>query len=242
MVRFDFSFTPSRGPDRGEAARASRARAVSPRAAWSRSSSTSPRRRTRAAASSTALGRRRSRSRAPRRSTRRSRPRRCTTTIVHRTTRCPRAGLIHSPDVPVFRDDEGGHLLEEPYACAFLTSPAPNEKVVVERNASRAAEADRVMRGRVERALVVAAHHRHRHLVLGAWGCGVFGNDPSVVADAFARALEGPIAGAFDEVVFAVLDWSDERLRQAARRAVRIVTETRRPRGRFAPSIRSVLR
>ena len=67
------------------------------------------------------------------------------------------------------------------------------------------------MRGRVERALLVAAHHRHRHLVLGAWGCGVFGNDPSVVAAAFANAFEGPLAGAFDEVVFAVLDWSEER-------------------------------
>lgn len=119
--------------------------------------------------------------------------------------------MIHSPGVPVFRDDERGHLLEEPYACAFLTSPAPNKKVVVEREPSRASEADRVMRERVERALAIAALHGHRHLVLGAWGCGVFGNDPAVVADAFAKAIEGPLAGVFDEIVFAVLDWSDER-------------------------------
>ncbi len=119
--------------------------------------------------------------------------------------------MIHSPDVPVFRDDERGHLLEEPYACAFLTSPAPNKKVVVERDPSRAAEADRVMRERVDRALAIAALHGHRHLVLGAWGCGVFGNDPAVVADAFQGALEGSMSGAFDEVVFAVLDWSEER-------------------------------
>jgi uncharacterized protein (TIGR02452 family) len=40
--------------------------------------------------------------------------------------------------------------------------------------------------------------------VLGAWGAGVFGNDPAMVADAFGNLLEGAFAGAFAEVVFAV--------------------------------------
>jgi uncharacterized protein (TIGR02452 family) len=119
--------------------------------------------------------------------------------------------MIHSPAVPVFRDDDTGWLLEEPYACAFLTAAAPNAGVVLQRDYSRRGDVDRVMRERVDRALAVMAHHGHRHLVLGAWGCGVFGNDPAVVADQFARALDGAFAGAFDEVVFAVLDWSAER-------------------------------
>jgi len=33
--------------------------------------------------------------------------------------------VIYSPDVPVFRLDEGP-LLDEPYLCSFLTSPAVN--------------------------------------------------------------------------------------------------------------------
>jgi len=119
--------------------------------------------------------------------------------------------MIHSPDVPVFRDDDTGALLEEPYACAFLTSAAPNAGVVLQRDYSRRDEVERVMRARVHRALAVMAHHGHRHLVLGAWGCGVFANDPNVVADELARALDGPFAGVFEEVVFAVLDWSAER-------------------------------
>jgi len=61
------------------------------------------------------------------------------------------------------------------------------------------------------RALAIASAHGHRHRVLGAWGCGVFGNDPRVVASAFHEALDGPFAGAFDEAVFAVLDGSPER-------------------------------
>ena len=119
--------------------------------------------------------------------------------------------MIWSPGVPVVRDDETGALLEQPYTCTFLTAPAPNAKVVLERDPGRAEEVVRTMRARVARSLEIARKHGHSHLVLGAWGCGVFGNDPAVVADAYARELEGTFAGVFEEVVFAVLDWSDER-------------------------------
>ncbi len=119
--------------------------------------------------------------------------------------------MIHSPAVPVFRDDESAALLEEPYLCAFLTTPAPNAGVVLQRDPSRRDEVNRVMTARVSRALAICAAQGHRHLVLGAWGCGVFANDPTVVATAFGAELDGAYAGVFDEVVFAVLDWSEER-------------------------------
>ncbi|MBX3232129.1 MAG: TIGR02452 family protein [Labilithrix sp.] len=119
--------------------------------------------------------------------------------------------MIHSPSVPVFRDDDTGALLEEPYLCSFLTAPAPNAGVVLEREPDRAAEVERTMRARVRRSLAIAAREGHRHLVLGAWGCGVFKNDPAVVAGAYRSELDGAFAGVFDEVVFAVLDWSDDR-------------------------------
>jgi uncharacterized protein (TIGR02452 family) len=60
---------------------------------------------------------------------------------------------------------------------------------------------------RADHVLRVAAHHRHQVLVLGAWGCGVFRNDPHVVADVFARLLTtDPFAHAFTRVVFAIYD------------------------------------
>lgn len=119
--------------------------------------------------------------------------------------------MIHSPSVPVYRDDDSGALLEEPYDCHFLTTPAPNAGVVLAREPDRRDEVNRVMRARVARALAVCANEGHRHLVLGAWGCGVFANEPAVVARAFGAELDGTYAGAFDEVVFAVLDGSAER-------------------------------
>ncbi|MFJ1967997.1 TIGR02452 family protein [Streptomyces sp. NPDC087903] len=115
--------------------------------------------------------------------------------------------VIHSPGVPVFRDDRG-RLLDEPYEASFLTAAAPNAGVVLRAAPERRAELPRALAERAERVLETAAAHGHRRLVLGAWGCGVFQNDPAQVAGAF-RTLLGPggrFAGTFDHVVFGILD------------------------------------
>lgn len=62
--------------------------------------------------------------------------------------------------------------------------------------------------------LAVAAMHGHRRLVLGAWGCGVFRNDPATVAEAFALALADAV-GWFDRITFAVLDRAGGPVRAA---------------------------
>jgi len=114
--------------------------------------------------------------------------------------------VIHSPAVPVFRDDRG-RLLDEPYTAGFLTSAAPNAGVVLRTALERAAELPRALAIRAERVLEVAAAHGYRRLVLGAWGCGVFRNDPAQVAEAFRGLLvKGRFDGCFDHVVFGVLD------------------------------------
>ncbi|MEV6538759.1 TIGR02452 family protein [Streptomyces sp. NPDC051665] len=115
--------------------------------------------------------------------------------------------VIHSPAVPVFRDDKG-RLLDEPYIAGFLTAAAPNAGVVLRTAPERAAELPHAIAVRAERVLETAVAHGYRRLVLGAWGCGVFQNDPAQVAGAF-HALLGPggqFAAAFEHVVFGVLD------------------------------------
>lgn len=118
--------------------------------------------------------------------------------------------MIYSPDVPVFIDDDGV-LLDEPWLASFVTSPAPNARAVLDREPGRRQEVEDALVSRVTRLLDVCVHHGHRDLVLGAWGCGVFGNDPARVARAFHDELTGDFRDAFDEVTFAVLDWSVER-------------------------------
>ncbi|WP_327169196.1 TIGR02452 family protein [Streptomyces subrutilus] len=126
--------------------------------------------------------------------------------------------VIHSPGVPVFRDDRGA-LLETPFRVGFLTSPAPNAGTIRRQEPERAAEIPAALLRRGERVLEVAALHGYGRLVLGAWGCGVFRNDPAEVAGAFRSLLAGRFAGAFDRVVFAVLD-RDPRTREAFERVL----------------------
>ncbi|MEU1037971.1 TIGR02452 family protein [Streptomyces sp. NPDC005907] len=115
--------------------------------------------------------------------------------------------VIHSPGVPVFRDDRG-RLLDEPYPVGFLTAAAPNAGVVLRTAPERAFALPGALAVRAERVLETALAHGYRRLVLGAWGCGVFRNDPAQVAGAFRTLLGdgGRFGGAFEHVVFGVLD------------------------------------
>lgn len=115
--------------------------------------------------------------------------------------------MIVSPDVPVFRDDEG-ELLEAPYRVSMLTAPAVNAGAVAKNEPHRRAEVRAVMRRRIGMLFALAAEERFRHLILGAWGCGVFRNDPQEIAELFAEQLlaGGVYARSFDRVIFAVLD------------------------------------
>lgn len=111
--------------------------------------------------------------------------------------------VVYSPAVPVFRDDRGT-LLEEPYRVAFLTAAAPNLGAIARNQPADARDVPAVLHRRARRVLRVAAAHGHRTLVLGAWGCGVFRNDPATVASSFAGALAE--VGQFDRVIFAIRD------------------------------------
>ncbi len=115
--------------------------------------------------------------------------------------------MILSPGCPVIRDDDGA-LLEEPRQAGFITSAAPNAGAAANNTPEVLPLIPDVFRRRSEYVLALAAAQGYRQLVLGAWGCGVFRNDPRVVADAFADHLRGAWAGRFERVVFSVLDTS----------------------------------
>jgi uncharacterized protein (TIGR02452 family) len=115
--------------------------------------------------------------------------------------------MIYSPRVPVFRDDNYG-LLEQPYLVSMVSAPAVNRSAVAQQQPERLGELDAIMLGRIGLLLALARARGHRHLVLGAWGCGVFGNRAEDMARSFhAQLVDNPrYRGAFDTVLFAVLD------------------------------------
>jgi uncharacterized protein (TIGR02452 family) len=110
---------------------------------------------------------------------------------------------ILSPDVPVFRSDEGTPL-DAHWPLSFLTCAAPYAPGVGQPRAGD------LLQQRIVRVLAIARAHGYTALVLGAWGCGAFGNDPYRTARDFHDALMLH-AGVFSQVVFAVADWSPER-------------------------------
>ena len=119
--------------------------------------------------------------------------------------------MIFSPDVPVIRDDSG-QLLESPYTVSMITAPAVNAGALRQKEPDKIGEISSVMRRRAGYVLAVAHEHGCEHLILGAWGCGVFQNDPEEVAKVFAELLldEGGFAGVFRRVVFAIPDRSED--------------------------------
>lgn len=115
--------------------------------------------------------------------------------------------MIFSPRCPVFRDD-AGELLADPHAASFITCAAPNAGAVRANQPADVQHLPRVLQRRAGLVLALAAHLGLRCLVLGAWGCGVFRNDPAEVAGIFGELLFGPAEWSrrFDRVVFSVFD------------------------------------
>ena len=73
-------------------------------------------------------------------------------------------------------------------------------------------EIEDVMRGRIGKVLLTGLHHGHDAIVLGAWGCGAFGNDPRIFARLFKESIDKDVSGAYRKIVFAIVDaWQDRR-------------------------------
>jgi uncharacterized protein (TIGR02452 family) len=111
---------------------------------------------------------------------------------------------IYSPDVPVFRTDDGKEH-EHPWLLSFITCAAPYAPALGQ------PEAGDLFRRRIHRVLAIAQAYGHAALVLGAWGCGAFGNDAYRTALDFRKALENEFSWSFSDIVFAITDWSPER-------------------------------
>ncbi|CAF3964872.1 unnamed protein product, partial [Rotaria magnacalcarata] len=109
--------------------------------------------------------------------------------------------IIYSPRVTIFKDDNGD-ILSSPYHVGMVTVPAPNASVIRQPELIRS-----TMVERVRRLLCVFEANKHDCLVLGAFGCGVFRNDPFDVATIFRQLLESEeFKDSFKRIIFAVFN------------------------------------
>lgn len=120
--------------------------------------------------------------------------------------------MIYSPDVVFFKDDND-ILLKDPYKMDILTSPAVNIGAMIQNKRSVELEkAKEVMMKRIDKILSVFVFQGVNKLILGAWGCGVFRNEPVDIANYFTHYLKnnGKYSNAFEKVIFAVFDKSKD--------------------------------
>ena len=121
--------------------------------------------------------------------------------------------MIFSPEVEIFRDEHGG-LMDETVIVAVLTCAAPMISYGLEGMSEM--EYQGMFYNRIVGVLKCAAYFGYEDLVLGAWGCGAFGNDAAVVSDLFYKALTeqihnvGQITDLFHNVIFAVRSRDEE--------------------------------
>ena len=94
--------------------------------------------------------------------------------------------MIH-PQVEIIRD-ENGDLLPDTVIVAVMTCAAP--KISYGMEGLTQEEYETMLFDRITGMLKVAAYLGYRHLILGAFGCGAFGNDARVVSDLFCRSLK----------------------------------------------------
>ena len=116
--------------------------------------------------------------------------------------------MIYSPAVPIFKNEKGENLHRLDCA-AIITSPAVNAGVVLQREPENIALIEQTMRRRIEKVLAIAHANDHRTIVLGAWGCGVFRNNPDDMARYFREVIDAKFDNVFEKIVFAIYSRND---------------------------------
>ena len=101
--------------------------------------------------------------------------------------------VVHCPEVLVLRN-ENYELLSEPFWVGVIASAL-----------WQADPEDDYIGNKIDGVLRAARANGYRNLVLGAWGCGAFQNDPAAIAKVFKDyILKADASASFDNIVFAI--------------------------------------
>lgn len=104
---------------------------------------------------------------------------------------------LYSPDI-LF---QYGEVL---FHCDVITCAAPNKSAAQKYQNVSDKENTEVLKSRIKFTLDMAKDNNVDTLILGAYGCGVFGQDPTEVAEIFKECLQTTHKNCFSKVVFAI--------------------------------------
>jgi uncharacterized protein (TIGR02452 family) len=88
-----------------------------------------------------------------------------------------------------------------------------NAGAIMENEKGNIAKIIPYMQRRAKYVFFIAAENMCDTLVLGAWGCGVFKNNPGDIARIFYELVFNDVEtkGLFKEIVFAIYDYSSDK-------------------------------
>jgi|694.fasta_scaffold05726_8 uncharacterized protein (TIGR02452 family) len=122
--------------------------------------------------------------------------------------------LIHTPDITLFRRGaDQAYELMEPVKVGAITCGVPQSMIrpklkgVGTGDISYANEEDaHAMKTRIQNVLKTAYDMNYDTVILGAYGCGAYGNPPQAVAKICKDVIDEFFQGAFKNIVFAIID------------------------------------
>lgn len=123
--------------------------------------------------------------------------------------------VIVSPGVPFFRR-HNGQFVDTPWQADVITSAAVHAKAVRKYMPYREGEIVPIMRQRTQKVFQLATTLDADILILGAWGCGAFGNDPEVIAQIMEDTMQVVDMRRFVAIDYAVVDLYDPPLNYTA--------------------------
>lgn len=119
--------------------------------------------------------------------------------------------IIYTPNVVVIKDDDY-NMLRSPFLVDIITCAAPNLRPNSSNsndcnigNTAHISREDLLLlhERRARRIFTVAVQRKVEVLILGAFGCGAFRNDPNVVATAYYNVIPS-FSNSFKTIEFAV--------------------------------------
>ena len=114
--------------------------------------------------------------------------------------------MIYSHGIKFIRDAQL-NTVRTPVIANVLTLPAVNAGAYYKNEKGSKSTVISVMETRIRYILKLFAAKGNRTIVLGAFGCGVFGNDPADVAGIFYKLLkEENLEKQFEHIIFAIYD------------------------------------
>lgn len=104
-----------------------------------------------------------------------------------------------------FRDFHYGFIL--PFQVDVITVPAYNlNKHQINGDSEEYIEGTKE---KIRLILWMAHQNSVKNVILGAWGCGVYANDPVFIANTFKEVIKDEFKGAFRNIIFAVINDSN---------------------------------